>query len=249
MAEIVAVGTTEYPSSQSFSVDVGTIDVKIDKFKELSEISNAHFEQWLGMVWTNNDAGVTVPIPRFTQAGAEPPARGFLAFGEPRRSETNMNGLRVSCRMVVFRAEDVGLHFQRDLIPMLRDLRALGPPQAAQAPAAARELEGVLIRRFIESALRFYIVEGEEESASAAQKREHIRQKIYSLAGERLGRVCAGCALVSDALRQCACRAGVYYCTRACQVAHWPEHRRDCDRGAIALGDGIAFGEGAAGGV
>ena len=224
MAEIVAVGTTEYPSSQSFSVDVGTIDVKIDKFKELSEISNAHFEQWLGMVWTNNDAGVTVPIPRFTQAGAEPPARGFLAFGEPRRSETN--GLRVSCRMVVFRAEDVGLHFQRDLIPMLRDLRALA------APAAARELEeGVLIRRFIESALRFYIVEGEEESA-AAQQREHIRQKIYSLAGERLGRVCAGCALVSDALRQCACRAGVYYCTRACQVAHWPEHRRDCDRAA-----------------
>ena len=48
------------------------------------------------------------------------------------------------------------------------------------------------------------MVEGEEESAAAAQKREHIRQKIYSLAGERLGRVCAGCALVSDALRQCA---------------------------------------------
>ena len=89
--------------------------------------------------------------------------------------------------------------------------------------------------------MRFYIVEGEEEESAAAQKREHIRQKIYSLAGERLGRVCAGCALVSDALRQCACRAGVYYCTRACQVAHWPEHRRDCDRGAAA-----AFGEGAA---
>ena len=229
--------TTTTNARESFFVDVGPIDIiKIDKFKEMSEISDAHFEQWL----CAKEEEVT--IPRFTQAA---PARGYLAFGAPKiaAAAAAANGLKeVSCRMVVPRMDEIAMHFGRDLVPMLRDLRAL-----RRFATSDRELfEAVCIRRFIEAALRFEMMNGAlllvDESETMRirfavketmhNNEDYIQEKIYSLAGERLDRVCAGCGIVSIGLRGCACRAGVYYCSRECQVAHWPEHRRHCDRAA-----------------
>ena len=162
----------------------------------------------------------------------------------------------MSCRMVVPRMDEIAMHFGRDLVPMLRDLRALRREEATTMSsrsdvAKRRELfEAVCIRRFIEAALRFEMMNGAlllvDESETMRirfavketmhNNEDYIQEKIYSLAGERLDRVCAGCGIVSIGLRGCACRAGVYYCSRECQVAHWPEHRRHCDRGARPRG-------------
>ena len=42
------------------------------------------------------------------------------------------------------------------------------------------------------------------------------------------GRMCVVCLDVSRATRKCECGAW-QYCSRQCQIQHWPEHRSDCE--------------------
>ena len=40
--------------------------------------------------------------------------------------------------------------------------------------------------------------------------------------------LCAGCNQQAVGLRRCARCQKVAYCSRECQAAHWPQHKRDC---------------------
>ena len=76
-------------------------------------------------------------------------------------------------------------------------------------------------------------MQGEAMMAEGGEEAAHLRKKGNAKDGnhaklvERLERVCARCGKQSVGKKCLGCNA-VYYCSRACQVAHWKDHREEC---------------------
>ena len=64
--------------------------------------------------------------------------------------------------------------------------------------------------------------------------RQHQEERPagFELGGDRLRRLCIYCSLPASSnafLRCCPCRQkGIRYCSKRCQIAHWPTHRKEC---------------------
>ena len=71
----------------------------------------------------------------------------------------------------------------------------------------------------------------------------HVRARIID--GRVIEKLCIVCdAVGSDGvkLRHCAGCKSVYYCSKQCQVAHWPAHKPHCNRNGKALrSDDVSF--------
>ena len=69
--------------------------------------------------------------------------------------------------------------------------------------------------------------------AAADQQRIATLNAFFSDLGQHTkniaaGRICDGCGKAAEGLRACARCRTAHYCSRECQAAHWPQHKREC---------------------
>lgn len=57
---------------------------------------------------------------------------------------------------------------------------------------------------------------------------EQFNDRMCGQASERGERVCAVCCKTTE--KKCSRCEGTFYCTRECQVKHWPDHKLNCKR-------------------
>ena len=205
-----------FPGSHCLNAPIlPELTLKSDEFMRLSLMPADAFEQWVSLPL------LSVSIPPHT-GSAELPERAMITFENPRPLENG--SFATQARVIFFRRGTMTAleeitplllkHFELDIPFVMETLEQLG----ADMPT----LRDGLTDGFALLLIQFY------DQVDPSLMEPVIRQRAYSLEGERyFGHVCSACATV-NAQRQCPCRAGVYYCNSVCQKRHWKQHKLSC---------------------
>ncbi len=209
MAKVV-MDRTEFPGSHSLQVIIDRrITMQKQKFMELTQ--SPSLAEWLG---SDQDTNLALSIPPTTGDPILPqPAKLIFTKG-------SIEGETVSAdlRVFVFRRgndlseETINKHMEHDLIPMFKNLVYLieSPPKTASK----------VFKEVILNLIHFYDV------VDPTLMHPVLKQRLFDLETQNyIGHICANCGL-AGATSRCPCLSGVYYCSKRCQSADWPEHKR-----------------------
>ncbi|PRW58525.1 SET domain [Chlorella sorokiniana] len=124
-------------------------------------------------------------------------------------------------------AESVQLLQQGDAA--LARCKALLPPLYLPSLKSLRRNVWVRWRRaVVQRHLQAGASEWREDLLAAEPAAARLPGQIFSRQAVRVSGSCAGCGSSSVELHSCSACRQAEYCSKACQVKHWPEHKAEC---------------------
>jgi len=211
--KVVVVGATQFPGSHCLHIQLPhTLKLRKALFIREAQITEEDFDRWL--LRSPRPFSISIP-PMAVGPKALQDQQGLLTFSAKAADgggDKNPEICTAECAIVLFRRAEAVDHMEKDMVPLLRRMRALS--------AEAVDLDDI-IRRMLMHIAEFYC------TVDASLMAPVLKQRVYAAAtDDYLGHVCAACGAV--ATRRCPCRIGVYYCNRGCQRGHWPLHKPLC---------------------
>jgi hypothetical protein len=218
------IDQTLFPGSHCLHAPIlPRLTLKSDEFMRMRQMPLPVFEEWISM-YPQLQASIPQPPPRSTAL----PERALLIFEDPVHLPVQDGAaplFSVKTAVMFFRRgepttpEEISSvvlpHLEHDVFPVLETLEQLG--------ADMKTLRDGLLDGFMLVLIKFY------ETIDPVQMQPVLNKRVFSLEDEPryIGRFCAACGTL-NAHHQCPCRAGIYYCDKACQTRHWKQHKRSC---------------------